>query len=260
MSVLPVGVLAYGLTEELSELVSLSLADVVRVWFRSSVAECREVLRDNPCVAVLATIPDSDASEELEELAQLYDDFSHSAWVGLFVDGHSNLKALARLSGHGVREILPAARLRITSAFLLALVNSETASVGDRVCQLARFSVDDPLAAVLSAAIRIAHKPVSLQELATVMRKHERSIRRYCDRHHLASPQWILGWARCFQIAYYLEETGRTVQSIAMVLGFETGAKLGNHLKRYTGHSPTSLRNLGAMETVLSQATKELRL
>ena len=259
-SVCPVGVVAHKLPPDLSSLVTLSLVDVAPFWLKNSVAECRDVLRKNPGAAVLATIPHSDESEDLEHLTQLRNEFPHSAWVGLFVDGYSDFKALACLGGHGVREIVPAEGLRALGRLPLALVSSETASVAERICQLARLDPGDPLSTVLSAAIRIAHAPASMVELATTMRRHERTIRRYCDQHGLVSPQWSIGWARCLHTAYYLEETGRTVQSIASVLSFETGATLSNHLRRYTGHSATELRQLGAMATVARLAKEKLRL
>ena len=51
-------------------------------------------------------------------------------------------------------------------------------------------------------------------------------------------------------VAYYLTETGRSVQSIAGLLGFSSSAQLANHVHRYTGMTCSALRDAAPLTTV----------
>lgn len=255
---LPAGVVAYRVPGELCALVSFTLENIAPLWFATSIQDCRRILREHVGLAVLATIPAA-GEMELERLSLLREEFPHAGWVGLFVDGLSDLGVLARLGALGVQEIVPAKRLRTPGVLGSALSRGETASVVARLWRLTRLDVADEVSTILWAALRIAHEPISMAALATAARMHERTIRKHCERHRLASPQWIVGWARCLLIAFYLEEAGRTVQSISLVLGFATPVLLANHLRRYTGRSATELRKVGALNTVARLLEAQLR-
>jgi hypothetical protein len=54
-----------------------------------------------------------------------------------------------------------------------------------------------------------------------------------------------------FVAAHLLEGTGRTVESIAHQLDFETPSGLRNTLRRYTGHAPAALRTAGGLRCAL---------
>ncbi|MES2522648.1 MAG: AraC family transcriptional regulator [Gemmatimonadota bacterium] len=134
--------------------------------------------------------------------------------------------------------------------FLTALSRCETDGVAIRVWKHANLQVPDRLATVLKPAIRLAHDPISLARFAREARLHERSLRKYCDASGLVSPQWIIGWARLLVAAYYLDEPGRTVQSVADLLKFPSAVGLANHVRRYANMTPSGLRSAGAVNVI----------
>jgi AraC-like DNA-binding protein len=54
-----------------------------------------------------------------------------------------------------------------------------------------------------------------------------------------------------FLAADLLEERGRTVESVALQLDFDSPSGLRNALRRYTGHGPRALRAAGGLQCAL---------
>ena len=67
------------------------------------------------------------------------------------------------------------------------------------------------------------------------------------------TPRVLRTWCRLFVASRLLEEPGRTVESIALQLDFETTTGLRNALKRYTGLQASALRHAGGLTYVLAR-------
>ena len=59
------------------------------------------------------------------------------------------------------------------------------------------------------------------------------------------TPRALRTWCRLFVAGRLLEEPGRTVESIALQLEFDSTTGLRNALKRYTGHGASAIRAAG---------------
>lgn len=175
-SPLPTGVVAYRVPANLCPLVTFSLEEVAPVWFASSIDDGRRILSEHVGLAVLATIPAAEAQAQLEDLSGLCQEFPHAGWVGLFVDGVSDLGALAHLGALGVHKIVPATRLHTSSVLRDALSRGEAASVAARLRHVTHLDVHEPAATLLWRALSIAHAPISMAAFAAAARMHERTI------------------------------------------------------------------------------------
>lgn len=212
--------------------------------------ECSSFLSSHHLSALVVQVPAWSDSEELSPLLELRRQFPFVPMLGMYTAQGSDLGAVARLGSVGVQHVVttdPPARPELIRALLSSGYKE---SVVNRVWRMASLMVADPVATVLRPAVRLAHSPVTLPQLAAEKRMHERSLRKYCENHGLPSPQWIIGWARTLVIAYYLEEPGRSVKSIAELLGFPSPALLANHLRRYTGRTASDLRRDAPLSTV----------
>ena len=61
----------------------------------------------------------------------------------------------------------------------------------------------------------------------------------------------MIAWCRLITAARLLEDPGRTVEQVALLLDFPSGASLRNMLKRYTGLAPGEVRENGGMRCVI---------
>jgi AraC-like DNA-binding protein len=201
-------------------------------------------------VCVLCPVPGPEEEQLGARLLDLRHQFPHVLWVALFFEGQSDSRWALRLGQAGVTELVTVGRSLPSAALMSALSRCETDSVAVRIWKEAHLGVPDSLVALLKPALRLAHGPVSMTRLAAATRMHERTLRKYCDGANLPSPQWIVGWARLLVAAYYLDEPGRTIHSIAELLEFPSAVALANHVRRYTQMTPSNVRAQGALWTI----------
>lgn len=233
--------------------------DIARCEFALSADAAHARLRNRTHIAVVMAVPSAGQAACIDDYLNLRRQFSQTAFLALFVSGDSDLTSLARLASGGISHVLVQQRLHLQEHVLSTLASSTTHQTAGRVWAQASIEADNEVVTLMLAALRLAHRPISLPQLAQATQMHERTLRKYCDRHRLPSPQWIIGWARCLLAAYYLEESGRPVQAVAEVLHFNSAVLLANHLRRYTGLTATELRRCGALAIAARRLEEFLR-
>ncbi|MBX9856972.1 MAG: helix-turn-helix domain-containing protein [Gemmatimonadaceae bacterium] len=256
--------LAYGLPAIYQAALRTSLEGAVPVEFTASWRLLQERLLAELQLVLLVVVPraettlgsarraaGSDASAgALEQLLGVRERFPHVPMVGVFIEGESDFTATARLGSAGVADIIPASRLASPRGMVELVQRYEGDGVAQRVWKQAGLDINTESATMLRHALMLAHRPVTLPQLARALRMHERTLRKHCEAHGLPTPQHLIGWARCLMVAWYLEEPGRSMQSIAEVLGFSSPAMMTNHVRRYTRRTPSDLRAHGALRAV----------
>jgi AraC-like DNA-binding protein len=249
---LPAGVVAFALPLTLLREVKVAMQYLLPVSGADSVSNCEQLLARHVGQCLLVRVPAPDEDAVVEQLMNLRARFPRVPCVALFIEGASDSRWVLRLGGAGVTELVICNQLVPSVPLTNALIRCETDSLAVRVWKCAGVQVEDALLAVVKPALRLAHAPISMLRLAAAARMHERTLRKYCDQHGFASPQWIIGWARLLTAAYYLDDAGRTVQDVAELLAFPSAASLANHVRRYTKSTPSTLRAAGAVRTVAS--------
>jgi AraC-like DNA-binding protein len=219
---------------------------------------CSTILRASTRAVVIATVPPSSLGHALEARLSLHHQFPFVPIVPLYVGGESDPAALHAMVQAGMRLILTDDLVETREAVERILLRASRRELSDEVWHRADLDVPAPAATLLRAALQLAHAPVSLSMLASGAQLHERTLRKYCAKHALPSPQWIIGWARCLLAAYYLEEPGRSIESVAALLHFGSAVHLTNHLKRYTGKPASLVRSAGPLSTVVSCLGRQL--
>jgi AraC-like DNA-binding protein len=94
--------------------------------------------------------------------------------------------------------------------------------------------------------------------LADAMGVHRRTLFNRCDRAGKLQPTDVLGWARLALVAYHLENTGCTLETISMDLSYPSATSLRNTIKRYTGMRAGDLRARGPLRSLLGALSSRL--
>ena len=103
-----------------------------------------------------------------------------------------------------------------------------------------------------------ARRNITVEEVATAMGVHRKTLVDRLKAARLPSPRAMIGWCRLLMAARLLDDPGRTVEQVALKLDFPSGAALRNMFKRYTGLRTTEVRENGGVRCLLHAFKREL--
>ena len=103
--------------------------------------------------------------------------------------------------------------------------------------------------AILSAASTIVAEGGQGKDLARALLITPRTLSRWCRKAGLPPPKRLLAWMRILLAAEFLDDPGRPVSAVALACGYAADSSLRLALRRFTGHTPTELREMGAFDT-----------
>jgi len=111
----------------------------------------------------------------------------------------------------------------------------------------------------VEAALESPGQATTIRALADLVGVHRRTIFNRCRRSSPLSPTQLLVWVRLALVAFHLENTACTVETIAIDLAYPSSAALRNTLKRYTGHRASELRERGPIDSLLGRLRERIR-
>ena len=214
--------------EELVTLVASGLASVIVVDLRDrrgtptlgAVRLIREQFPSVPVIAYCALTPD--VSRDILELAR-------AGVNDLVLRGVDDV-------GVALRAAIAAAQDHCGAREVLTLVEP---LVPPTVLHFIRFCLEN------------GRRTLTVEEVARALGVHRRTL---VERHSAAglpSPSAMIQWCRLLIAARLLEDVGRAVEHVALLLDYPSGTALRNMLKRYTGLRPAEVRENGGMRCVL---------
>lgn len=110
----------------------------------------------------------------------------------------------------------------------------------------------------LRYALEHARRDIGVEEAATAMGIHRKTLVDRLRAARLPSPRTIIGWSRLLMAARLLDDPGRTVEQVALKLDFPSGTALRNMFKRYTGLRTSEVRENGGVRCVLHAFKRQL--
>ena len=214
--------------DEMLALVSEGLAGVVVVDVRdrtgaptiAMVRTIREGFPSVPVVAYCALTPDS--SREILDLAR-------AGVNDLILRGVDDV-------GVALRSVITTAQEHCGAKHVLEAI---APLVPPSVVPFLRYSLEH------------ARQTVTVADVAAALGVHRKTLVDRLATAGLPTPSAMIGWCRLTLAAQMLEDPGRSVEQIALLLDFSSGASLRNMLKRYTGLSPREVRENGGLRCVL---------
>lgn len=129
----------------------------------------------------------------------------------------------------------------------------------DIAAYLAR-GVATPSREVVRSAIAHGNRPRSVRELAASIGVPRKTMDRRLSKSLALTARQLVGWGRLIAVAMRLEAPAATVEAAAHELGFASPSALRNLLSRYTGLTPTELRNGGGVEYLVKQLAQALEI
>jgi AraC-like DNA-binding protein len=94
--------------------------------------------------------------------------------------------------------------------------------------------------------------------VAALLGVNRRTLVNLCLREDMPSPSELLTICRLALAVRVLEESGRTVEMVALDLGFASGTSLRNQLKRHIGARATELRSHGGAARILEELRRRV--
>lgn len=90
-------------------------------------------------------------------------------------------------------------------------------------------------------------------EIAHHCHCHPKTLRAHLRNAGLPSTSKLIVWTRLIHACHLLQDPGRSVERVALVLGFDSANNFRNQLLRYVGLRPTDLRERERVESVLAR-------
>jgi AraC-like DNA-binding protein len=111
---------------------------------------------------------------------------------------------------------------------------------------------------VVEYCITHARQRISVSEVAAALSLSRRTLSYRLATGRLLSAHSLIVWCRLLTAARLLQDSGRTVESVALSLQFGSAAAFRNMLRRQAGLTPVDLRASGGQDFLLRAFTRLL--
>lgn len=167
------------------------------------------------------------------------------------------------------REVLEFARAGVDDLVLRGLddlritLRSALASAADHcsarsiIKELEAF-VPNSVLPILSFCLDNGRRALTVEEVAAAMNVHRKTLVDRLSSARMPTPSAIIAWCRLMVSARLLEDPGRSIEQVALLLDFPSGTSMRNMVKRYTGLRPGEVRENGGMRCVLHAFKREV--
>jgi AraC-like DNA-binding protein len=119
----------------------------------------------------------------------------------------------------------------------------------DLIIQKVALPATHPLLVLLRKGMVVQIDRLSPSALAGMCVMNERSLRKYCTRHGLPSPAYVVAWIRLLRAAQAMDKSGVAPVDLAPVLGFQSSAALHRTWLRFLGEPLSRVPRGSALET-----------
>ena len=111
---------------------------------------------------------------------------------------------------------------------------------------------------ILRYCLENGRRNLSVEELAEALAVHRKTLVDRLNAAGFPSPSSVISWCRLLVASRLLDDPGRSVEQVALLLDFPSGTSLRNMMKRYTGLVSTEVRENGGVRCVLHAFKREL--
>lgn len=214
---------------------------VVRSW-----AALRQFVA---CPSVDGCVVDADSptrTQALGEIRRLRSRFPDLALVA-YADLHESDPELIRLGGLGIHGVVLAGRPPWAGSIRRAVERALAASRAGQVARGLSGRYPPAAAGAVAWAVEHATEGPTTAAFAAALGHTPRSLGALLRASDLPPPGRILLWGRLLHAGALLERDERTVEDVALCLGYSTATALSRAMKRETGRSPGTVSEAGGL-------------
>jgi AraC-like DNA-binding protein len=128
-------------------------------------------------------------------------------------------------------------------AFRAALRTAAIRAAASVIKREVEHTVPSAVWPVMAYALDHADRDLTVSDLARSLGVHRRTLARRLRAAGVPGPRSLVRWCRLILAAWMLEETTRTVESVALALDFASAGALRNALRRYASLSVRDVRS-----------------
>jgi len=165
----------------------------------------------------------------------------------LSVLGHVVMKpgmsaAVLSFARAGVHELIVAGIDDSAAVLRLALQRASQRCLAEEVYAEVSSALPREAAQLVRYCIEHAGESPTIDDISHALGVHRRTLVNRMQSALLPPPSELWAWSRVLLAARYLEMPGRSVEWVALTVGYPSGNALRNSLKKYTGLAPSELR------------------
>ena len=255
-------VVACGLDQQQRARVLDAFRGRVDVQFIDSVAEIAPILRstlEDVDIIVLPAVDRAGAAGTVERVVrQIVVERPRVAIVAYCPPAATYSVEIRALAAAGVHEFVFAGSDDVGATFRAILAKARRGCAADWVMQQLRPIVPARLHRLIEAILAHPERVTSIPALSAELGVHRKTLFNWCERSAFLPPAEILAWARLALVAYHLESTACTVETIALELSYPSDTTLRNTIKRYTGLRASDVRSRGGVACVIEALARRL--
>lgn len=154
----------------------------------------------------------------------------------------SSVLAFARA---GVHELIVAGIDDSAIVLRLALQRASQRCLAEEVFAEIGTTLPGDAARLVRYCIEHASEAPTIEDISKALGVHRRTLVNRMQNAMLPPPSELWAWSRVLLAARYLEMPGRSVEWVALTVGYPSANALRNALKKYTGLIPSELREDG---------------
>ena len=208
------------------------------------------VVRERPVTVALVDLAELERVED--RLVELRASFPHLGLV-LMARRQDDPVALFRLGRAGIRNLILLASDHLQRDLPRTLARADEEGTTALVAR--RLSAYLPRRELMTVrdALDGVHERWSADGFAARMGLSRPHLSVRMKRLGLPSTGHLLTWARLMHAGRWLEEPGRTGESVSRQLEYSSGAAFRRALRQYTGATPTQVAERGGLDFVLAR-------
>jgi AraC-like DNA-binding protein len=197
---------------------------------------------------------------DLESVRLFHEQFPSVALLAYGDFARRSVRDTVRLVRIGAREIVIRGeednRLKfqdlITAALAPSIIGGALTELGDLL--------PAHLVPLFRQLLSVTDRPLTPTAVARLYHRHPNTLREHLRAAGLPPVNKLIVWVHLFQAAYRLRDTPRSVENVALSLGFASASALRNQLQRYASVTPRELRAGDGLEVLLEEFRERWRV
>lgn len=219
----------------------------------STIRDARTRLRTEEVRAVLVSARDREGMYTGPLVSEVRQTFPTLPVLAYCTFGETPSGDMVGLVRAGAHELVVCGVDDERQALSAALRAAEQTVAADLVLEAVRARVPPTVWPLIEMYLRRPAEPLTVARSARQLGVDRKTLLNRLQAVGYPAPAEVRAWCRLFVAARLLERSGRTVESVALQLEFQSGSALRNLLKRHTGLSPKALRSEGALQLLLDR-------